>query len=143
MSMYVSWEELQSKMLREKSSFRKKSQNNLQARLEYTWGSMGGCGEGRQMMYPHFQNYSAITRTPSINSPNLTQMVYDPCLSLISNFNHHSCDSKDPRYTKKQTCFKPSQSYQAGATWPSLSFLLGSLELYLHHVLAFFARLEV
>lgn len=66
----------------------------------------------------HFQNYSLMTRTASINSQDLIQVVHNPHFSLISSFNHRFVWCQ--RSTKKKCHFKPSNSHQSFLpTWNS------------------------
>lgn len=111
------WEESQTKILRDKLNFRRKVK--ISYRQEYDTHKGSRAVGRKEMTYlSHFQNYSLMTRTASINSQDLIQVVYNPRFSLISSFKHLFVWCQ--RSTKKKSHFKPSNSHQSFLpTWKS------------------------
>lgn len=91
-SIYVSWEQLHTNILRDKLNCGRKAK--ITYRREYDthkWARGGGKDD-----LSHFQNHSLMTRSPSINSQDRIQVMF-MTLGSPSSLNHHFCDAKDPQ----------------------------------------------
>lgn len=97
-STYVSWEESQTKILRDTLTFRKKVKITYRQEHDTREGARG-VGRKEKTYFLHFQSYSLMTRTPRANSQDLTQwfIILVSPWSLVSTI--FLCDGKKPLQT--------------------------------------------
>lgn len=127
-----------------KLSFRKKFKITYRQEQSTHEEARRGWGvEGREMIHPHFQYSSLITTTPSTNS----KILHEWFRTLVSPLFLASAITfvvrKIQNTQRNRPASNPAGSVSLLPPDHSLSFLLGAPWFYRHHLISFFALLQV